>query len=811
MYARSMRPAFLSQFRASWLPSRATHTSVGGTRLNKLANAKSPYLLQHASNPVHWYEWHEEAFELARQRDVPIFLSVGYVISHHSSLPSAYRYSSYSACHWCHVLAHESFENEDVAEIMNEHFVNIKVDREERPDVDALYMTFLQATTGGGGWPMSVFLTPSLHPFFAGTYFSRPIFVKLLNQIDTLWREKRQDVVASAENILDQLRSAQAHRNNPSRFAGDILKPSKTLLHSFLQKFDSRYGGFSPRGPKFPSPSQSLDFLITFARTFKDPGISKEELFEQQKKAVQMCEGTLKGIWEGGIRDHVGGGIARYSVDERWHVPHFEKMLYDQAQLANSALNLSLIRPRFDDYAGGSVQMLQDMVSNILEYVERDLMDHGLNAGAFWSAEDADSREQFEVDESGKKIPVGKSLEGAFYVWTTSEIDQVLGAAPSTSNAEMASHIVKTRYGVKDDGNIEPASDIQGELRGKNVLYHAISMDSLVNIAKIPRENLDSIIKESLKALKTWRDANRPRPHLDDKIVTSWNGLMISAFAKAHMMLPSSYQIQLRSLSIAEGAAKFIMREVMNDQTMELSRTWRDGSRGPNGQADDYAFFIQALLDLYEASNKEFYALTAIKLQEKQDELFWDHEYGGWFNSRADDHLLLRQKEPSDGAEPSAVSITLSNLVRLSHIDTSRYEFYNDRIDRTITSIASLLERAPHALANSLSAFIRRQAGYRQFIVSGPRCSSMTKTYIDLIHKNGSLGSDVILIHLDPDALPKQLAERNEVLKGLIDDVEKRKLEGREIPEDVRLCEGFTCQLPVSGVDNVKRLVTGAD
>lgn len=658
---------------------------------------------------------------------------------------------------------------------------------------------------------MSVFLTPNLQPFFAGTYFPKPVFLRLLDQIATIWEEKRQDVIESAESILAQLRLAQAANNDTSaQFSRDALISSSTsLLHDLSQRFDSRYGGFSHRGPKFPSPSQTLNFLITFARALEGTGDENEELL-RKKSAVSMCEKTFEGIWEGGVHDHVAGGIARYSVDERWHVPHFEKMLYDQGQLASSALSLSRLLPSLVDHSEDSVKMLQDMTSDILEYVERDLMDNG---GAFWGAEDADSKESLEPVEGGKRVPIGKSLEGAFYVWTSAEIDEVLASDPGISELvepTVASQIIKMRYGIKNDGNVDASSDIQGELNGKNVLYRDANIDSIARTSRLTKDEVETVIAASLKALKVWRDANRPRPHLDDKVVTSWNGLMISAYAKAHVMLPSSYQIHSRALPIVENAAKFIMRELTDIQTMELSRTWRDGARGSKGQADDYAFFIQALLDLYEASSKELYALKAIQLQEKQDELFWDKANGGWFNSRADEHILIRQKDPQDGAEPSAVSVTLSNLIRLSHIDTCRYEHYNKRIDRTIASIAPLLERTPRAVANSLLALIQREAGYRQFIVSGSRRSETVKTYIELIHKTRSLrGMDIILIHLDPDNLPKGLSERNEALKGLVEDIEKRKLEGKDVPEDVRLCTGFTCQLPVSSVKDVEKLVTG--
>ncbi|KAF8321215.1 hypothetical protein DL93DRAFT_2052144 [Clavulina sp. PMI_390] len=778
---------------------------------NRLASAKSPYLLQHATNPVDWYEWSPEAFARARELDVPIFLSVGY-----------------SACHWCHVLAHESFEDKVVAAFMNDNFVNIKVDREERPDVDSMYMGFLQSTTGGGGWPLSVFLTPSLEPFLAGTYYPRARFLALLDQISATWRNKRREVVSSAEDILIQL---QHQATQVSSLLVDRLNiqdladsAASNLFKDLSSRYDQRYGGFSQHGPKFPSPSQSLNFLAAFSVQAPLPNRSADhEEAEQRQRAAQMAVGTLRGIWEGGIRDHVGGGIARYSVDECWHVPHFEKMLYDQAQLAAVALHLSILDnnllqslpgpPLLPPRSAPEVRaMLRDMGSSILEYAERNLLDSDPARRAFWSAEDADSKTHFSTlpSEDGKREMLGQSLEGAFYVWESQELDGVLQHEPPLSSQLSAVDLFKLRYGVKLTGNVNPRSDIQGELTGKNVLYEAQSIESLAKTFDIDHMTLLKSLQKSLMTLEAWRNHNRPRPHLDDKVMLGWNGLMISAFALANSTLPKdgTYPLQSRCLSIAENTAAFIKTNMINFEQCKMHRTWRGGHAGPQAQADDYAFFIQGLLDLYEASGEEKHMLLAIQLQEWQDKHFWDTEDGGYFNSVEDPHILIRSKEAQDGAEPSAVSITLSNLSRLAYLDSSKSDIHGEKIIRTISKLAPIVEKYPRALANTVVAMMGRSSGMRQFIVQGSPSSPQVQAYLDIIHR-GHPNLNKVTILIDPQNLPFGLAARNEVVQSLVDDVVRRQQSGEAVDENVRVCEGFVCKLPVHGLKEVENLVLG--
>jgi len=450
---------------------------------NRLGREKSPYLLQHAENPVEWFPWGEEAFGKARAENKPIFLSIGY-----------------STCHWCHVMAHESFESAEVAAVMNRKFVNIKVDREERPDVDRVYMTFVQATTGGGGWPMSVWLTPELKPFVGGTYFppedrwGQPGFPKVLERIAAAWKQDREKISEQGTKIIAALAQSGAAIADPAPKLG-----RKTLGAAYQQiarSYDAHEGGFGV-APKFPRPV-ALNFLTrVYARSPQS---------ESGKHALEMSLFTLRKMAAGGMHDHIGGGFHRYSVDAYWHVPHFEKMLYDQAQLAIAYLEAFQITrdPLFESVA-----------RNVLDYVRRDMTAKG---AGFFSAEDADSA---VPDNPTKKT------EGAFYVWDKKEIDSALGPAAEVFNFH---------YAVKAEGNVPAGGDPHGEFTGKNI---PIELGSLAATAKHfgkdegeVREILGKA-RETLFALR----AKRPRPHLDDKIITAWNGLMIAAFARAAQIL----------------------------------------------------------------------------------------------------------------------------------------------------------------------------------------------------------------------------------------------------------------------------------
>src|ERR1700719_3528306 len=478
-------------------PANPAHT-------NRLAREKSPYLLQHAQNPVKWLPWGNEAFEKAQREDKPIFLSIGY-----------------STCHWCHVMAHESFEDDATAEIMNREFVNIKVDREERPDVDRVYMTFVQATTGGGGWPMSVWLTPDLKPFVGGTYFppddryGQPAFKKVLERIAAAWKQDHEKIVDQSSKIISVLRESQtAQSSATNKIDVNIFDVAyEQLSHTY----DAHEGGFGT-APKFPRPV-TLNFLSRFyARAPKS---------ESGKRALEMDLFTLRKMAAGGMHDHLGGGFHRYSVDQYWHVPHFEKMLYDQAQLTLAYL---------DAFQITQARQYESVVRDILDYVARDMTS---KEGGFFSAEDADSpvpvaavddrrtnypgERRAEESSDAHRAPLQKTAEGVFYVWTEKQIDDAL-----RSDAEL----FKFHYGVQPHGNTPEGSDPQDEFRGKNILIARYTMAQTEEHFQKNEDEARQSLARSREKLLSLRN-QRPRPHLDDKILASWNGLMISAYARA--------------------------------------------------------------------------------------------------------------------------------------------------------------------------------------------------------------------------------------------------------------------------------------
>src|SRR5881227_1284804 len=567
-------------------PARPEHT-------NRLAQEKSPYLLQHAHNPVDWYPWGKEAFAKARSENKPIFLSIGY-----------------STCHWCHVMAHESFENEEVAATMNREFVNIKVDREERPDVDRVYMTFVQATTGGGGWPMSVWLTPDLKRFVGGTYFppedryGQPGFKKVLERIATAWKENHDNIVQQGGKIVAALQESQSAAKGEAQIGAATLEAAYRQID---RSYDPKEGGFG-NAPKFPRPV-TFNFLTRF--------YARDPKSDSGKQALEMALFTLRKMAAGGMHDHIGGGFHRYSVDRYWHVPHFEKMLYDQAQLAVAYL---------DAFQITQDRQFASVARDILDYVARDLTS---NEGGFFSAEDADSLFEHGKPEHG---------EGAFYIWTKKEIDTVLGNA---------AEIFDFHYGVQSHGNAPEGSDPQDEFRGKNILIERNAIAETAQHFKKSEEDIAKSLEQSREKLFAIR-AQRPRPHLDDKIIAAWNGLMISAYARAAQVLDEP-----RYFESATRAANFVRAHLWDDSKKTFYRSYREGRGDVEGFADDYAFVIQGLLDLYEASFDVEWLKLAIELQETQDRLFFDEKNGGYFStSGKDKSVVLRMKDDNDSAEP---------------------------------------------------------------------------------------------------------------------------------------------------------------
>ncbi|HWL54866.1 MAG TPA: thioredoxin domain-containing protein [Chthoniobacteraceae bacterium] len=631
-------------------------------KTNRLAQEKSPYLLQHQHNPVDWHPWGEEAFEKARLEERPIFLSIGY-----------------STCHWCHVMERESFENEAVAHLLNRHFVPIKVDREERPDVDRLYMTFVQASTGSGGWPLSAFLTPDLKPFFGGTYFppedryNRPGFVTLLQRIAQAWEHDRERLVQHGDSVVSTLQEAhETPRQQAEGGAADLATLERAAAR-IMSHFDPEEGGFSG-APKFPRP-------VTFHFLFRYAALTRDR--NGAAKAREAALFTLRKMALGGMHDHLGGGFHRYSVDRYWHVPHFEKMLYDQALLAVAYLEAFQIAGRPEDAA---------VAADILDYVQANLLGP---EGGFYCAEDADSPHPDDPSQSG---------EGAFYVWTRDEIADAL--------APEAAAIFNRAYGVEKGGNAPQESDPHGELTGKNTLIRRVSDEELAAQFKSDPETIARSLAESRRTLLTLRN-QRPRPHLDDKILTAWNGMMISAFARAAHLLP---QENRDDLGVARRAAAFLRQHLQRDG--RLLRSWREGPGETPAFAEDYAFTIAGLLDLYEAGAGIEWLRWAVELQEIFDHLFFDERHGGYFSTAGTDPaLFLRMKDDYDGAEPSSNSIAVANALRLA--DLLDDAALRERADRTLESFADQLRRTPEAVPLLLGSLAFSLSEPEAFIVAG--------------------------------------------------------------------------------------------
>ena len=637
--------------------------------MNRLAGERSPYLLQHAGNPVDWYPWGEEAFRRAREEGKPIFLSIGY-----------------STCHWCHVMEHESFENEAIASALNRDFVSIKVDREERPDVDRVYMSFVQSTTGSGGWPMSVFLTPELRPFYGGTYFppasrwGKPGFADLLAELARVWRENRAQVHEAAAELLERLKSVTG-ADGRARTGGAVAgtEALDQAVEQFQMAFDRRFGGFGD-APKFPRPSELLFLLREHARR-KAEGLAPQA-------PLLMVTDTLRAMALGGIRDHLGGGFHRYSVDGAWRVPHFEKMLYDQAQLVMAYLEAG--------QATGD-PFFTSVAEDTLDYVLRDLTDP---LGGFYSAEDADS---VPPDEGG--TPHAHKSEGAFYIWPDSEIRQLLG-----DDADIA----RRRFGIEPGGNAP--QDPQGEFRGRNLLYIAQSIPDIAARTGIAEEDVAAALARIRSTLFEAR-RSRPRPHLDDKILTAWNGLMIAGFARAARVLPASASAK-RYLDAARRAAHFIRTRLWLPEERRLLRRFREGDAAIEAYAEDFASLIYGLLELFQADGDNSWLEWAVELQERQVVLFRDPADGGWFSTTgADPNVLLRLKEDHDGAEPSAGSLAANNLITLGHLVGAAD--YLSHAEQTLARYGARAGGAARAIPMMMAALSAWHAAHSQVVIVG--------------------------------------------------------------------------------------------
>lgn len=613
-------------------------------KANALIHEKSPYLQQHAHNPVDWMAWGEEAFRKAREENKPIFLSSGY-----------------STCHWCHVMERESFENEDIADLLNRLCIPVKLDREERPDIDRLYMTYVQASTGQGGWPMSVWLTPELKPFYGGGYFPPEDrygiagFRSILIALGQAWQQERKQIEYVAGSMMQQLKDLSSADSGTEQ-------PDREMLHRAVEEltasFDPVSGGFG-HAPKFPRPSV-FTFLFSYSYHTGDDTASSMALF------------TLERMAEGGIHDQLstpgqgGGGFCRYATDSAWQVPHFEKMLYDNAQLASAYLEAFQV-------SGNPAHAAT--ARDIFNYLLHDMTSP---EGAFYAAEDADSKPRNDA---------ASTREGAFYTWSAGEINDTLPPAEAEA--------FRYRYGIEEDGNV--LSDPHDTFAGRNTLFCRKTIAETAEHLRLTEQRCRELLEHAGQLLFLKR-LERPRPSLDDKIITSWNGLTISALAGGYRVLSEdSYR------AAAERAANFLLSHMVEHETVTLFRRYREGEAAIEGNADDYAFLAQGLLDLYEATLEQSYLESAIQLTDRQVELFYDSHNGGFYNAASTDSTVpLRLKEDYDGAEPSANSVSVRNLLRLWH--ATGEPRYRKTAEKTMAYFSGLLSDSASRLPLMLEA-----------------------------------------------------------------------------------------------------------
>ena len=694
---------------------------------NRLATSNSPYLLQHADNPVDWYPWGDEAFEKARSEDKPVFLSIGY-----------------ATCHWCHVMEHESFEDAAVAQLMNEAFVSIKVDREERPDIDGIYMAVAQALTGRGGWPLTVLLTPEGKPFFAGTYFPRASghgqigMLDLVPRIQALWHERRGEVDRSAEKL-----TAAVQEFTTVHETGETLdEASLDLAYKQLRaRFDAEWGGFGS-APKFPTP-HTLLFLLRYWRRTGDG------------QALGMVEKTLRALRRGGIWDHVGFGFHRYSTDAHWLLPHFEKMLYDQALL---------LLAYTEAHQATADPFYRSVAERIAEYVRRDLTNP---EGAFYSAEDADS-----LNREGEKE------EGAFYTWTEADLRKTLG--------EEAFGLAHEVFGVAPEGNVE--DEATRRKTGQNVLYHP---EPLLALAESLGEG-EGALRERIEHLRrSLFDARqeRPRPLLDDKVLTDWNGLMIGALARAARAFgEQAYADQ------AARAADFLLETLWDEEQEQLLHRYRNGEAGIEGHLDDYAFLCWGLFELYEATYEERYLQTAIALHRVMRARFSDPDEAGYFfTAEGGEALLLRRKEFYDGALPSGNSVAMLNGLRLGRL-TGDEEW--EREAECVGAASSDIATQPAAHTFMMTAVDFAVGPTQEVVIAGNKEWDTTRTMVERLGRAYAPNTVSVL---------RAPATGDAPISEIVPFVAHNEASGDEAVAYV--CERHTCQAPTTDPDEALRLV----
>jgi uncharacterized protein YyaL (SSP411 family) len=695
---------------------------------NKLISEKSPYLIQHAHNPVDWYPWGTEAFERAHKENKPIFLSIGY-----------------STCHWCHVMEMESFEDPEVAQLMNETFVCIKVDREERPDIDNIYMSVCQMMIGGGGWPLTIIMTPDKKPFFAATYipketrFGQVGMKGLVPSIKALWERRSDKLLTSAEQIADALvQIVSESQGSPGSLRGELGESTlKTAYDQLSQSFDERYGGFGT-APKFPTP-HTLMFLLRYWRRAGDG------------RALGMVEKTLQGMRLGGIYDHVGFGFHRYSTDSRWFLPHFEKMLYDQALLA-------MIYTEAYQATGGKEEYGQT-AREILAYVLRDMLDP---KGGFYSAEDADSEGE----------------EGKFYLWTQREVRNIL----SPEEAELVAAV----FNLNKEGNF--AEEATRRETGKNILFLKHNLTEIASDLAIPLDELHHKLEGARKKLFDAR-TKRVHPHKDDKILTDWNGLMIAALAKGAQVFEDP-----EYLEAARRSTDFMLTSMVDAQG-RLYHRYRDGEAAISAFVDDYAFLIWGLIELYETTFESSYLQRALDLNVMMLKHFWDQEKGGFYFAADDaDKILTRKKEIYDGAVPSGNAVAMLNLLRLARL-TAQAEYEEKAASLPCTFSNAVVQATGSYTQLMIALDFARGPSYEVVIVGDPHAEdskamvrTMRKAFIPskvvIFRPTGAETSDII--HLAK--FTKDLTSLNDKATAYV-------------------CRNFRCELPTTEAHTMMALL----
>ena len=690
--------------------------------MNRLKNEKSPYLLQHADNPVDWFPWGDEAFNKAKKEDKPVLLSIGY-----------------STCHWCHVMEHESFEDDEVAKLMNETFISIKVDREERPDIDNIYMTVCHILTRGScGWPLNIVMTPDKKPFFAATYipkhskFGRQGMIELIPKIDDVWKNQRDEIIKSAESITQTLvLASDATKEQTSEDLDEFTL--KRCFEQLSRRFDSEYGGFGT-APKFPTPHNLLLMLRYGKRT-------------GNQTAIDIVTKTLDSMGMGGIYDHVGFGFHRYSTDAEWLLPHFEKMLYDQALIAMAYI---------EAYELTKNQDYKRIADEIFTYVLRDMVSP---EGGFYSAEDADSEGE----------------EGKFYLWTVEEIKKILG--------DKEAELIFTVFNVKKDGNfIDEASGKQSDT---NILHLSSSYEEVAKKLGINHDELRNKIESSRKKLFDIRE-KRIHPSKDDKVLTDWNGLMIAALSKAARAFDEP-----KYLDAAIRSVEFINKYLIKDS--RLLHRFREGESSIQSNLDDYAFYVWGLLELYEASFDSSYLTQALELTDDMIEYFWDEKNGGFYFTPDDgEKLLVRQKEIYDGAIPSGNSVAVYNLIRLARI-TAKPDL-DEKANMASNAFSPALNKAPISYSMFMTALDFAIGPSYEVVISGEKTSQDTMKLIKTI-RDHYIPNKVVILNDKNDIAISQIAPYTK---------SQKPINGKAT---AYVCQNFICNLPTSDADKMVELL----